>query len=132
MKKAVHKSGKRKRAIARATLKQGTGKVKINKILLDYYEPKLVRMKIKEPLILAENIVSNLDINVSVRGGGCMGQADAIRLAIGRVLSNYKPELKKEFLEYDRQLLVADIRRKECSKPNSRGQARAKRQKSYR
>ena len=111
MKKAVHKSGKRKRAIARATLKQGTGKVKINKILLDYYEPKLVRMKIKEPLILAENIVSNLDINVSVRGGGCMGQADAIRLAIGRVLSNYKPELKKEFLEYDRQLLVADIRR---------------------
>ncbi|MBC8500614.1 MAG: 30S ribosomal protein S9 [Nanoarchaeota archaeon] len=132
MMKPIHVSGKRKRAVARVTLKNGTGKITINNLNLDYYEPKLARMKIKEPLLLAKDITDRVDIEVNVFGGGYMSQADAARLAIGRALIKYNSKLKDLFLNYDRQLLVADVRRKECSKPNSRGNARSKRQKSYR
>lgn len=132
MGKIIHVAGKRKSAIARVTLKKGTGMVKINNLNLDYYEPKLARLKIKEPLLLAKHIADKLDIKVNVFGGGFMSQAEAIRLAVGRALVLHDQNLKKLFLDYDRQLLVADVRRKESSKPNSQGQARAKRQKSYR
>ncbi|MBC8494970.1 30S ribosomal protein S9 [archaeon] len=130
--KVIHVSGKRKHAIARVTLKPGSGKVKINNLNIDHHEPKLVRMRIKEPLILAKDVADKVDISINLIGGGVMGQADAARLAIGRALVKHNSKLKELFLDYDRQLLVADIRRKECSKPNSQGQARAKRQKSYR
>ncbi|MFH1589113.1 MAG: 30S ribosomal protein S9 [archaeon] len=132
MEKIIHESGKRKRAIARATLKKGTGKVTINKINIDYHEPKLARLRIKEPLLLAGEFSDKIDVNINVFGGGFMSQADAARLAVARVLTKHNQSLKKVFLEYDRQLLVADVRRKESSKPNRHGQARAKRQKSYR
>jgi len=128
----IQVSGKRKRAIARATIKKGTGKVRINNLSLEHYGNKLSRERIKEPLILAGKIATQVDINVNVRGGGPTGQADAIRLAIGRALIEHTPSLKNVFLEYDRTLIVADVRRKEVSKPNRHGQARAKRQKSYR
>ncbi|MBU1201816.1 MAG: 30S ribosomal protein S9 [Nanoarchaeota archaeon] len=132
MNKIIHFSGKRKRAIARATLKPGKGIVRINKIHIENYEPKLARVKIQEPLFLAKEYTDKVDINVSVKGGGVISQADAARLAIGRVLVKHNSRLKELFIGYDRQLLVADVRRKECSKPNSHGQARAKTQKSYR
>lgn len=128
--KIIQGSGKRKSAVARATLKAGTGVVKINNRNLETWGTELLRMRIKEPLILAE--VNGFDINIVVNGGGVTGQADAIRLAIGRALVEHNSKLKSVFLDYDRQLLVADIRRKETSKPNSHGSARAKRQKSYR
>ena len=130
----VHESGKRKSAIARATIKPGKGKVTINNIPIDYYKPELSRDKIKEVLILAGNIVDKIDINVKIIGGGIMGQADAARLAIGRSLVGYttNDKLKETFLDYDRQLLVADIRRKETTKPRTHGKARSKKQKSYR
>ena len=132
--KIVHVSGKRKRAIARATLKDGKGIIKINNQLLDILEPKFVRMKIMEPLLLAGELVKKVDINVNVAGGGIISQAEAVRLAIARALVEYSKSnlLKESFLKYDRHLLVADTRRKEASKPNRHGQARAKRQKSYR
>lgn len=131
--KVVHTSGKRKRAIARATLKQGKGKIKINKQLLETIEPSLARLKIREPLILAGELGKNVNIDVSVIGGGTMAQAEASRLAIARALVEFSKDakLEKTFLDYDRQLLVADVRRKEVNKPN-RSKARAKRQKSYR
>ena len=132
--KIVHISGKRKRAIARATLKNGKGIIKINNQLLDVLEPKFVRMKIMEPLILAGDLAKKVDININVAGGGIISQAEAVRLAIARALVEYSKSssLKDSFLKYDRHLLVADTRRKEASKPNRHGQARAKRQKSYR
>ncbi len=132
--KTIVVSGKRKRAIARATLNQGKGKITINKVLLDYYEPKMYRLKLREPLILAGDVVGNVDIGVNVFGGGIASQAEASRLAIARALVEYtkSERLKEKFLKYDRQLLVADVRRKEAAKPNRHGQARAKRQKSYR
>ena len=132
--KIVHASGKRKKAIARATLKGGKGKIKINNTPLDLYEPRLARLKLREPLILAGDVVNKLDIEVNVKGGGINSQADASRLAIAKALVDYAKggKLKEKFLAYDRNLLVADVRRKEVSKPNRHGQARAKVQKSYR
>ena len=132
MVKIIHQSGKRKRAVARATIKPGTGKVRINNEMLDVYGTKLVRLRLKEPLIIAGEVAAGVDINVNVAGGGVNSQAEASRLAIARALAKYSKKLEKAFLNYDRHLLVADIRRKEAAKPNCRGQARAKRQKSYR
>ncbi len=131
-KKTIVTSGKRKTAVARATLNKGDGRIKINNVPLNLYEPKMYRLRIKEPLILAKDITSEVDISVAVNGGGVMSQADAARLAIARALSEYKPSLKSVFLDYDRQLLVADVRRKETHKPNRHGSARSKKQKSYR
>lgn len=130
--KPIHTSGKRKSAIARATLKAGKGIVKVNNKLLDFHQPLMYRLRIQEPLILAGDIAKQVNIKVNVLGGGQAGQADASRLAIGRALIKHSPNLKQTFLDYDRQILVADVRRKEKSKPNRHGQARAKRQKSYR
>ena len=130
-KKIIHTSGKRKRAVARATLKDGKGKIRINKVPLDMVKPELYQLKISEPLILS-GVMQKIDINVNVQGGGIMSQADAARTAIGRALTEYMPKLKAVFLQYDRQILVPDVRRKEATKPNRHGSARSKKQKSYR
>ena len=129
--KLITSSGKRKAAIARARLAQGKGNVRINSFLLDTFQPEMLRMKIEEPLLLAGDSVKNIDIVVTVKGGGPSSQADAVRLAIARALVAHNKKLEKIFLSYDRQLLVADVRRKEVAKPND-SKARAKRQKSYR
>lgn len=130
--KIIHKSGKRKTAIARATLKEGKGMVKINSVLLDEYKPKLSRLKLREPLLLAGDSVNKVNISINVSGGGINSQAEAARLAAARALVAYDKKLEKVFLSYDRTLLVADVRRKETHKPNCAGKARSKKQKSYR
>lgn len=129
--KIIHTSGKRKTSIARVTLKPGKGIVRVNGKLLETYSPVMLRMKIMEPLLLAESVAQKVDLKVTVEGGGINGQTEAIRLAIGRALVNVDQKLEETFLKYDRQLLVADIRRKEVYKPND-SKARSKRQKSYR
>ncbi|MCX6707233.1 MAG: 30S ribosomal protein S9 [Candidatus Woesearchaeota archaeon] len=133
-KKIVHTSGKRKRSVARATLMPGKGRVKVNDIALEVYEPKTARLRIMEPLALAGDVAKEIDIDANFKGGGIMSGADAVRLAIGRGLVEWTGKssgLKEEFLAYDRALLVADVRYKEMRKPND-SKARAKRQKSYR
>jgi small subunit ribosomal protein S9 len=130
--KTIVTSGKRKTAVARATLKVGSGKIKINSVPLNLYEPKIYRLRIEEPLILSEDAREKVDIAVTVRGGGSMGQADASRTAIAKALVQHLPKLKSVFTEYDRHLLVADVRLKESAKPNKHGSARSKKQKSYR
>ena len=132
--KNINTSGKRKRAIARATLRQGNGFVRINHIPIDFIEPKMSRLKLREPLILAGDAANKVDIDVHVIGGGITSQAEASRLAIAKALVDFtkSDKLKETFLNYDRNLLVADVRRKEPAKPNRHGQARAKVQKSYR
>lgn len=133
MKKPVQIYGKRKTAIARATIAEGTGKVRINKRPLDVIEPEMARMKIVEPLMLAGDLAGKVDINVDVRGGGVMGQAEAVRTAIGRGLVEFSGhgKLRETFLEYDRTIVKGDHRRKETKKYGGKG-ARAKSQKSYR
>lgn len=132
--KCINSVGKRKSAIARVTLRQGTGIVKINNILLNNFQPQLSRLKLMEPLILAGDIAEKVDINVKVKGGGIISQSEASRLGIAKALVDYtkNEKLKEEFLNYDRNLVVADVRRKETHKPNRHGKARAKVQKSYR
>jgi len=130
--KIIHASGKRKRAIARATLKDGKGIIRINSLRLENYQPRLARLKIMEPLQIAENLHKKVNINVNVYGGGWQSQAEATRLAIARALVKLGgKKVEKDFLDYDRHLIVADVRFKETRKPND-SKARAKRQKSYR
>ena len=132
-KKIVNTSGKRKSAIAQATVHKGTGIVRINKKPVDFYEPEIARWKIIEPIKIAHEHMDKVDIDVKVTGGGFMGQASAVRTAIAQGLLEYTkdPNLKIAFLDHDRSLLVSDPRRKEPKKPLGRG-ARKKRQKSYR
>ena len=131
--KVVNTSGKRKTAIARATVRSGKGRVRINKRPVEIHTPDLARSKIMEPLILAGDKVKKVDINVNVKGGGIMGQAEATRTAIARGLVEFfdDGELEELYKRYDRSLLVNDPRRKETKHPLGRG-ARKKRQKSYR
>ncbi len=133
VKKIVNTSGKRKTAIARASVKKGAGLVRINNIPVELYEPEIARWKVMEPLKIADKSMEKLDIDVTVSGGGFMSQASAIRTAIARGLVEFTgdPSLKIAFLDHDRSLLVSDSRRKEPKKPLGRG-ARKKRQKSYR
>jgi len=134
MNKSVHESGKRKRAIARATLNDGSGIIRINNQLLDHLNNKIARMKILEPLMLAGDIAKKVNIDIKVAGGGFQSQAEAVRLAIAKALVNHtkSDKLKSTFLDYDRHLLVADIRKNEPCKPNDSDKPRKKRQKSYR
>ena len=132
--KNINTSGKRKRAIARATLSQGKGLVRINRVPIDFVEPKMYRLKMREPLILAGDVANKVDIDIHVAGGGVASQAEASRLTIAKALVEFtkSDKLKEIFLNYDRNMLVADVRRKEPAKPNRHGQARSKVQKSYR
>ncbi len=131
--KVINSSGKRKTAIARATIKDGKGRIKINSVPLEILEPELARLKMMEPLELVGDRVVKVDIDVNVNGGGVMGQATATRTAIARGLVDYfeDEELRAKFRAFDRSLLVNDPRRSEPKHPLGRG-ARKKRQKSYR
>jgi small subunit ribosomal protein S9 len=133
VKKVVNTSGKRKTAVARASIQKGTGQVRINKIPVEIYEPEIARWKLLEPLRIAGEHIDKINIDVSVKGGGFMSQASAARTAIAKGLVEFTgdPNLKIAFLDHDRSLLVSDSRRKESKKPLGRG-ARKKRQKSYR
>ena len=132
-KKIIVISGKRKTAVARATIRSGRGRIRINNIPLEIYEPKIARLKIMEPLLhVGEDILKQVDINTRVSGGGVMGQAEAVRMAIARGMLRWtkSKHLQSIFTEYDRTMIAGDPRQKEPKKFGGRG-ARAKRQKSY-
>ncbi|MCU0630506.1 MAG: 30S ribosomal protein S9 [Methanoregulaceae archaeon] len=133
MVKIINTSGKRKTAIARATMKAGKGRIRINSVPLEIYGTELVRMKISEPILLMPNAVEGVDVAIDVQGGGIMGQAEAVRTALARGILKWSndPQIKEVYLAYDRTLLVNDSRQKEAKKPHGRG-ARKKFQKSYR
>lgn len=127
-------SGKRKRAIAKATISGGEGIILINKKKLTTLN-NLNNLRLSEPIRITENILGklNFNVNINVKGGGEKGQIEASRLALAKAISKFSksPELTKAFLKYDRNLLVADVRRKEAYKPGD-SKARKKRQTSYR
>ena len=125
--------GKRKKSIARAAIVPGTGRVRINKLLVSAHSNKYVREIILEPIRYAGPEVNSVDIAVIVNGGGMMGQAQAARTAIAKALVGYfkNEALKAKFDEIDRSLLVEDARRVETKKYKG-PKARARFQKSYR
>lgn len=132
--KVLLTSGKRKTAVARATVRTGKGRVRINNIPVEIFEPPIARDKILEPLRLAgDNVWKQLDIDIKMSGGGFMGQADAARTAVARALLRWtkSSHLQTLFAEYDRTLIAGDHRRREPKKFGGPG-ARAKDQKSYR
>ncbi len=130
----INTMGRRKTAKARATLKEGEGRVKVNKKPLSRYS-EMEQLRMKEPLRIAADLSDEVDIDVTANGGGKMGQAEAARMAIARALVEYSDgdDLRQKMLDYDRYLLVEDFRRTETRKPSqsSKG-ARHKTQKSYR
>ena len=125
-------SGKRKSAVARAYVKEGKGIVRVNRMNIEAY-PEWIKAIMKEPLQIAEKYRKKINIEVRAAGGGPVSQAEAVRTAIAKAMVSFLKDssLKEMFLEYDRTLLVSDIRRKEPKKQLGRG-ARKKRQKSYR
>lgn len=132
--KSILRSGKRRTAIARAIIREGTGRVLINGKPIEIVEPEIVKMKLMEPfLFLDEKAKKNIDIKVKVKGGGYMGQADAARTAIARSLLAWidSEELRVKFFDYDRHMIVGDPRRREPKHFGGPG-ARAKYTKSYR
>ncbi|MBI5347406.1 MAG: 30S ribosomal protein S9 [Candidatus Aenigmarchaeota archaeon] len=112
--------GKRKKSIARAVIRKGSGKIRINKKPLELIEPRYRRMRIQEALTIAGDIAKSADIDVSVTGGGIWGQVDASRTAIANALVGWSKDkkLKSMYLSYDRSLLIADARRTEPHKPS--------------
>jgi len=133
-KKVLVVSGKRKTAIAKATVRTGAGRIRINNIPLEIFEPEVAREKIREPLIQAgEDVWKQLDISIKVKGGGFMGQAEASRMTLANALLKWtkSSHMRSVFLKYDRTMVAGDPRRKEPKKFGGPG-ARAKDQKSYR
>jgi len=130
---SIHESGKRKTAIARATIKAGKGRVRVNNVPLEIVTPEVARNKIMEPILLSRELCKDLDVDVNMSGGGFMGQAEAARMAIARGLVKFtkKSALRTTFLEYDKTMLTGDPRRKESKKFGGPG-ARRRKQKSYR
>jgi len=126
--------GKKKTAIARAIIRPGIGRVRINGVPLEIWPIEMARLKMMEPLILAgKEIWSKVDIDVNVKGGGVMGQASAVRMAIARGLVMYtqNPKLLELYMKYDPSMIKGDPRRTEPKKPGLK-HARSKRQKAYR
>jgi len=88
----VHSTGRRKTAVARVYLKEGKGDIKINNRALENYFPiASLQTKVKHPLVLTSN-EATFDILATVKGGGVKGQAEAVRLAIAKALTEVNQE----------------------------------------
>jgi small subunit ribosomal protein S9 len=127
-------SGKRKTALSRAVVRQGIGRVYINKVPLEIYEPEIAREKMLEPLLQAgEEVWKQMDLDVKTKGGGYMGQAEAARTAIANAVLKWtkSTHLRSVYAEYDRTMIAGDSRKKEPKKFGGPG-ARSRDQKSYR
>jgi len=111
--------GKRKKAVAKAFVKKGNGKVRINDKPLENVKPEMIRLMIREPLIIAGDLSKKVDVEVKVRGGGVIGQAEAVRQSIALGLIEFGGKKYRQIFEdYDRHLLVKDPRRTEPHKPS--------------
>ena len=133
--KVIQSSGKRKSAIARAVLKYpAKNQIRINNVPLDLYEPEIARLRIQEVLEIVDHPkIEKSDIRVNVKGGGMMGQTDAVRIAIAKSINKLvgTKTIEKAFREYDESLLSGDSRRTEPKHFGGK-KARKRRQKSFR
>ena len=118
----VNALGRRKSAVARIYVTEGTGKITINKKdLQDYFPSSILQYVVKQPLMTV-NVAEKYDIKVNLDGGGYTGQSQALRLAIARALVKINPEDKKALRVEG--FLTRDAREVERKKP---GQPKARR-----
>ena len=131
--RVVVTTGKRKTSLAKATVKDGIGRIRINGKPLEIMQPEMARLRIMEPLIIFGEGWKRYDIKIRVHGGGFMSQADAIRMAIatGLIRMSQDFEARSRMLDHDRTMLVGDPRRTEPKKFGGPS-ARSRYQKSYR
>jgi small subunit ribosomal protein S9 len=116
-------TGRRKTAAARVFLRPGTGALQVNgRPLDDYFPNEVLKMVIKQPLLLTET-AEKFDIVATVEGGGSAGQAGAIRHGISRALMEYNSELRDRLKSAG--LVTRDPRKKERKKYGQKG-ARAR------
>ncbi len=116
-------TGRRKRSIARARVRSGSGKISINKRTLnDFFKVDSHLNAVMAPLVATEKAES-VDVIIRVEGGGITGQADACKMAIARALKKYDPET--EAVLRDKSLLTRDSREIERKKPGLRKARRA-------
>ena len=88
----IHKIGRRKTAVARIQLSEGSGNITVNKReLKDYFTTATLQYKVKQALSLTGN-EDNFDVKVNVYGGGVTGQAEAVRMAIARAICEVDAE----------------------------------------
>ena len=126
-------TGKRKTAIAWARITSGDGSVRINGAPLEILQPRAARMRIITALAIAKDYAKKFDIDVRVKGGGFMGQAEAVGIAVAKALasSTKRKRISNLYAAYERSFLAGDPRRKEKKKFGGPG-ARGRKQKSYR
>ena len=113
--KVFFTTGKWRKAVARARVSPGSGRILINSTPLSIWADEPRRLWVREPLIIADEVAGGIDIEVNTRGGGAVGQAEAVRMAIAKGIVTFTRDkkLKQKMLEYDRNLLVYDPRRNE-------------------
>ena len=88
----IHKIGRRKCAVARVYVSEGTGNITVNKKAFETYFPTpTLQYKVMQPMSLTEN-ATNFDVKVNVYGGGSTGQAEAVRMALARVMCEVDAE----------------------------------------
>ena len=118
----VNALGRRKSAVARIFVTEGTGKITINKKdLQDYFPSTILQYVVKQPLMTL-NVVEKYDIKVNLDGGGFTGQSQALRLAIARALVKINADDKKALRAEG--FMTRDAREVERKKP---GQPKARR-----
>ncbi len=111
--------GRRKTAVARLQMSEGSGQITVNKRPYEEYFPTInLQNSLLFPL-QAANLQNKFDLNINAEGGGLNGQVGAIRLAITRALVKFNPELRGELKE--KGLLTRDPRMKERKKPGQPG-----------
>jgi len=126
-------SGARKTARATAAIHPGAGRVRVNGTPVELWEPEVARLHLMEPIAVVGELRDKYDVDVSVAGGGFMGQADAAAMAIARAYVDQVrgSEIRTRMNAYNKYLLSGDPRQAEPKKFGGPG-ARRKRQKSYR
>ena len=118
----VNALGRRKCAVARVYVTEGTGKITINKRdLTEYFPSSILQYVVKQPLNLLD-VAEKYDIKVNIYGGGFTGQSQALRLAIARALVKINAEDKKALRAEG--FITRDPRAVERKKP---GQPKARR-----
>lgn len=119
----VQTTGRRKTAVARVRIYNGTGEYKLNgRTLDDYFKDPEMRRRAHEPFKVVD-LEGRFDINATLHGGGTTGQSDALRLGIARALIDLDPELRPALKKEG--MLTRDSRKVERKKYGLRKARRA-------